>query len=62
MNKTINQEDFYRESAEHYQKAVKLMFKAILKKTPREIIIQVLKEEKIIKRDWLEDREKYKLT
>lgn len=50
-----------KEKAEYYSKAIKLMFKAILKKTPREILIQVLIEEKIIKRAWEENGVKYNL-
>ena len=57
----INNKNLYKQKAETYEKAVKLMFKAILKKTPREIIIQVLQEEKIIKRDWCANGEKYKI-
>jgi len=49
----------YKEKADKYQKAIKLMFKALLKKTPRGIIIEVLKEEKIIKRDWCAKNEEY---
>jgi len=39
--------------------AVKQMLRAIIKKAPREILIDVLKSEKIIKRDWLAKGEKY---
>ncbi len=53
--------NLYKEKAEIYEKAVKLMFKAILKKTPRKILIEVLLEEKIIKRAWEEDGVKYNL-
>ena len=57
----INNNELYKEKAFHYEKAVKMMFKALLKKTPREIIIDVLQEEKIIKRDWCAKGVKYKL-
>ena len=54
-------EELYKNLAERHQKATKLMFKAILKKTPKEVVIEVLTEEKIIKRDWCENGERYKL-
>ncbi len=51
----------YKQKAEIYEKAAKLMFKALIKKTPREILIEVLVEEKIINRAWKEDGVKYNL-
>ncbi len=51
----------YKRIADRHQKATKLMFKAILKKTPKEVVIQVLTEEKVIRRDWEESGEIYKL-
>lgn len=51
--------ELHKERAFHYKKAIKLMFKAILKKTPKEIVIDVLMEEKIIKRDWCAKGVKY---
>ncbi len=53
--------NLYKEKAEYYNKSIKLMFKSIVKKTPREILIEVLVEEKIIKRAWEEDGVKYNL-
>ncbi len=63
MDPKFNQSNnkLYKQKAEHYQKSIKLMVKALIKKTPREILIQVLTEEKIIKRDWEEDGVKYNL-
>jgi len=53
--------EVYKNLAERHQKATKLMFKALLKKTPKETVIEVLLEEKIIKRAWEENGEKYNL-
>ena len=44
--------NLHKEQSIYYKMAVKQMIKAIIKKTPKEILIEVLKEEKIIKRDW----------
>lgn len=54
----FNQE-LYKEKSIHYENAVKQMIRAIIKKCPKEILIDVLKSEKIIKRDWLQNGEKY---
>ncbi len=51
--------ELYKERAKHHEMAVKQMLRAIIKKAPREILIDVLKSEKIIKRDWLAKGEKY---
>lgn len=54
----LNQ-DFYKEQAIYHKSAVKQMIKAILKKTPREVLIEVLTELKIIQRDWSKKGNKY---
>jgi len=65
MDKSIkeifNNNELYKMKAETYEKALKLTVKAIIKKTPREILIQVLQEERIIKRDWCEKGVKYEI-
>ena len=53
--------ELYKNLAERHQKSTKRMFKALLKKTPKETVIQVLLEEKIIKRAWEENGVKYNL-
>jgi len=42
----------YKETSIYYRAAVKQMVRAFIKKTPKEILIEVLKSEKIIKQDW----------
>jgi len=51
--------DLYREQAVFYKSATKQMLRALIKKTPREIILDVLVSEKIIKRDWGRRGNKY---
>ena len=51
--------ELYKERAKHHEMGVKQILRAIIKKAPREILIDVLKSEKIIKRDWLAKGEKY---
>ena len=51
--------DLYKEQSVHYGTAVKQMLKALIKKSPKEILIEVLKEEKIIQQDWLQKGTKY---
>lgn len=53
--------DLYKESAKYHKSAVKQMIKAIIKKTPKEVLIEVLTELKIIQRDWSRKGNKYKL-
>jgi len=56
----LNQETL-KESQSHYKKATKALILAVLKKAPREILIETLKDLKIIERDWVKKGEKYKL-
>ena len=53
-------EDLNKEKAVYYGQAVKQMLRALIKKTPREILIEVLTCEKIIKRDWEQKGVKFK--
>ena len=47
--------DYYKQN----NKDIRLLIKAFIKKCPKGILNQVLKEEKIIKRDWLVKGEQY---
>ena len=47
--------DYYKQN----NQSMRLLIKAFIKKCPKGILIKVLKEEKIIKRDWLANREQY---
>ena len=47
--------DFYNKNNQD----MRLLIKAFIKKCPKGILNQVLKEEKIIKRDWLAKGEQY---
>ena len=49
----------YKEESIFYKMAVKQMIKSFIKKCPREILIEVLKENKIIQRNWIEKGNKY---
>ena len=40
--------DYYKQN----QQTMRLLIKAFIKKCPKDILKQILKEEKIIKRDW----------
>jgi len=44
--------DLYKSQAIHYKTATKLMLRAFLKKVPRDLLIQTLKDLKLIKNDW----------
>jgi len=47
--------NFYKQN----NKDMRLLIKSFIKKCPKEILKQVLKEEKIIKRDWFAKGEQY---
>lgn len=51
--------NLHKEQSIHYRSAIKQMIRAFIKKCPREILIDVLKSEKLIKRDWSLKGEKY---
>ncbi len=53
--------NLYKEQAEIYKKAMITSLKTLIKKCPREILIDILKSEKIISRDWYKQGEGYKL-
>lgn len=52
--------DLYKEGYIYHKMAVKQMLRALIKKTPKEILLEVLKEEKIIQQDWLAKGNKFK--
>lgn len=52
----------YKNQSKEYKKDLVKIMKKCLEILPRDIIIEVLKKRKIIKRDWEERGEKYKLT
>lgn len=63
MTKTtenLNQ-DLYKEQAYLYKGCVKQIARALIKKIPREVLIEVLKSEKIIEQDWSKNGNKYNL-
>lgn len=51
--------NMYKERSVYYSMAIKQMLRAIIKKAPKEILIDVLKSEKIIKQDWSKDGTQY---
>ena len=53
--------DLFKEQSIYYKQATKEMIKAIIRKTPKDILIEVLKSEKIIMQDWEAKGNKYKL-
>jgi hypothetical protein len=53
--------DLFKEQSIYYKQATKEMIKAIIRKTPKDILIEVLKSEKIILQDWEAKGNKYKL-
>jgi len=56
MEKTTTEEQLnYQMYKDYYNKnhqQMRLLIKSFIKKCPKEILIQVLKEEKIIKQNW----------
>lgn len=56
----LNQ-DLYKEQAQLYKGCVKQIARALIKKIPREVLIDVLKSEKIIQQDWTKKGNKYEL-
>ena len=61
MTTTVEQlnYDFYKQSYESYSKKMRALVKALIKNCPKEIFIEVLKENKIITRDWEANGERY---
>ena len=51
--------DLYKDQTESYGKYLRQMIKAFIKKCPREMLIKILTEEKIIKKDWMANGNKY---
>jgi len=51
--------EFYKNFYNQNNQSIKLLIKSFIKKCPKAILIKVLKEEKIIKRDWLANGEQY---
>ena len=49
----------YKETSIFYGMVIKQMVRNFVKKCPRDILIDVLKSEKIIKQDWNQKGEKY---
>jgi len=58
--KTLNG-DLHKEQAILYKGCVKQIARALIKKIPREVLIEVLKSEKIIEQDWSKNGNKYNL-
>jgi len=52
--------DLYKEGYYYNKLAVKHMIRAIIKKTPREVLIEVLKDLKIIEQDWTQNENKFR--
>ena len=53
--------NLFKEQSIYYKQATKEMIKAIIRKAPKEILIEILKSEKIIQQDWEAKGNKYKL-
>lgn len=51
--------DLYKEQSVYFKAKVKQMIRAFIKSCPREVLIDILKSEKIIKQDWLAKGNKY---
>ena len=51
--------DLFKERAFHYKQSVKQMTRAFIKTVPKEVLIDVLKSEKIIQKDWSQKGNKY---
>jgi len=51
--------NLHKSRAIHYQNAIKQMIRAFIKKCPKEVLIDVLKSEKIISRNWSARGNKY---
>ena len=51
--------EMYKDYYKQNNKDMRLLIKAFIKKCPKHILNQVLKEEKIIKRDWSTNGEQY---
>ena len=51
--------EMYKDYYKQNQQSMRLLIKAFIKKCPKNILKQVLKEEKIIKRDWGANGEQY---
>jgi len=49
-----------KENYTYYKSKCKSMIKALIKSCPKDILIEVLKEGKIIQRDWCAKGEKFK--
>lgn len=45
--------DLFKGQAENYGKALKNMARTIIRNIPREMLIEILKKEKIIVQDWI---------
>ena len=50
-----------KENEKEYKQVIINMARASLKQIPREFLIEVLVKKKIIQKDWMEKRNKYKL-
>jgi len=63
QQKPTTEEDLNYEMYKDYYKkthqSIRLLIKSFIKKCPKDILNQVLKEEKIIKRDWSTKGEQY---
>jgi hypothetical protein len=51
----------YKESANYYMMNSKQLLRAIIKKAPRGLLIDVLKEEGVVERDWNAKGNRHKL-
>lgn len=60
LEESLNYET-YKHLNEVYAKSLKKMAKATIKSIPKELLIQTLKELKIIENDWVKGKNKYKL-
>lgn len=55
----ISNLELYRKQAEEYRKSIRKILFTCIKELPKEMVIDALKEKKIIKQDWNQKGTKY---
>ena len=62
LSQEIEQQDYQiiKENYTYYKSKCKSIVKAVIKSCPKDILIEVLKEERIIQRDWCAKGNKFK--
>lgn len=64
MQKKLIEEELnynlYKEGYKSYEKDFEKIAKIVIKNTPRQMLIEILKKMKIIESDWIKGKNKYK--